>query len=72
MTSWFRAICDEHKEVCSIFCVSWGNNTIVWPLGDDAPEAAQAFLSEHWTCKLRLVRDDNEGDPEGYVDRTPP
>lgn len=37
-----------------------------------AVEAAQEFLREHYACKLRLVRDDNEDDPPGYTDKTPP
>lgn len=73
MTSWFRAICDDCKEICSIFCVSWSAGPIIrWPLGEGAAEAANEFLTKHWACKLRLVRDDNEDDPPGYVDKTPP
>ena len=70
MTSWYKAICDGHAEVCSIFLV--GHTKIYAVIPEDAEAIAVEWLAEHWTCKLRLVRDDNEDWPKHYIDRTPP
>lgn len=68
MQEWYRAVCDEHRECCTIFVA--GHKEIVTAYPEDAREAAMTFLSDHWTCQLRLFRD--EPTPPGYTNRTPP
>jgi hypothetical protein len=72
VTSWYHAVCDEHRERCSIFVAHRDRIETVFP--EPAREAAMQFLSDHWNCVLRLFRDDNGGTawPASYTDRTPP
>lgn len=73
MTSWYHAVCDKCREVCDIFVVYNRSVEIAWPLSEGtlARDAADAFLTDHWTCELRLLRDDSGSWPKDYKDRSP-
>ena len=60
MKTWYRAVCDEHKEMCDIIV----NNPICGAayLGEDA-ETIDVWLSMHRNCKLRLVHSDEDLEP---------
>jgi len=68
MKTWYRAICDEHKEMCHVVV----NNPLTTAnlLGDQNEDIHQ-WLSLHYSCKLRLVHFDDEIEKcweQGYID----
>jgi len=56
MKIWFKAVCDEHKEMCNVFV----HNT--YNFIETYLDAAQviAWLTEHGDCHLRLIHQDEE------------
>jgi hypothetical protein len=59
MTYWYEAVCDEHKEYCSIFVI-FNEDISLYCI--DTKMGAE-FLYKHEHCKLRLVSEferDNE------------
>ena len=68
MKTWYRAVCDEHKEICHVVV----NNplTTAHLLGDQNEDIHQ-WLSLHYSCALRLVHFDDEIEKcweQGYID----
>ena len=68
MKTWYKAICDEHKEMCDVLV----NNplTTAHLLGDKNEDIHQ-WLSLHYGCKLRLIHFDEDNEKcwdDGYVD----
>lgn len=55
MKTWYRAVCDEHKECCNIF-VSNPSTTSAYLSKHDIE--IQKFLSTHYGCNLRFVHND--------------
>jgi len=63
MTTWYKAVCDDHKQVASIFVVRSPRpegDKISWPPTHE--ESAPKFLSDHFGCKLRMLCDDHHDD----------
>ena len=61
MKTWYRAVCDDHKEMIHIFV----NNpicTAAYLGSEEQSRDIQAWLSLHYGCKLRLVYTDEELD----------
>lgn len=57
MKTWYKAVCDEHKEMCDILV---SNPTCgAAYLGKDS-EIIQAWLELHSNCHLRLVHRDDD------------
>lgn len=71
MTNWYRAYCPEHREACVVFVCS-SQSGVGAPYPNDAHRAAVEFLSDHYGCRLELIRDDQLDLPPGTTDRTPP
>ena len=68
MKTWYRAVCDEHKEMIDIFV----NNplTTAHYLGDKNEDIHQ-WLSLHYNCDLRLIHYDEDNEKcwdQGYSD----
>jgi hypothetical protein len=59
MKIWWRAVCDEHKEMCAIF-VNDILQTVLYlkPYNDDIA----AWMDLHKDCKLRLIYTDQDMD----------
>ena len=55
MKRWYRAVCDEHREACSVL-VSSPSVTASYLTPWDS--LIQGWLETHVNCKLRLVHDD--------------
>lgn len=60
MQIWYDAVCDNHKELCTIMVDS--------PVGtapyvsDESNLAIKQWLIEHSSCKLRLICSDEDLD----------
>ena len=67
MKTWYKAVCNEHKEMIDIFV----NNVVTtnaYLLDND--ECINIWLQLHYGCKLRLIHDDVDMDEcfnNGYV-----
>lgn len=60
MHTWYRAVCDAHKEMCHVLVKSnfWVFDVSKSLLGD-SEHAIHEFLERHYGCGLRLIwRDD--------------
>ena len=57
MKTWYRAVCDEHKEMCTVM-VSNPKCTEHY-LGKNNKEI-QAWLERHSNCNLKLVHRDED------------
>lgn len=58
MKTWWHAVCDEHKEF--VDCVVNNPVATVHYLNDKT-DVINAFLNEHWSCKLKLRHTDSPG-----------
>jgi hypothetical protein len=68
MKTWYKAVCDTHKEMCDIFV----NNPLATAhlLGDKNEDIHQ-WLSLHYNCDLRLIHHDEDNEKcweKGYAD----
>ena len=69
MHTWYRAVCDEHKEMCHVLVTStfhirsdlYLNDEKYYPNKTDGNVIVQ-WLRYHYGCKLRLVHLDTELD----------
>lgn len=59
MKTWYRAVCDDHKEMIDIF-VSNPGCTAHYLSGFDRD--IQEWLSQHYVCELRFVHRDEQLD----------
>ena len=59
MKTWYKAVCDKHKEACNIF-VDNPSMTELY-LGERDKEI-QTWLMKHYGCALRLIHDDYDLD----------
>ncbi len=57
MKIWYRAVCDEHKEMAYVFV---SNPTCTAHYLSESDVEIQAWLSRHYSCKLRLIHSDEE------------
>lgn len=67
MKIWYKAVCDEHKEIIDIF-VNNVATTNHYLLSKD--EMINSWLQLHYGCKLRLIYLDTDMDEcfnNGYV-----
>jgi len=55
MKTWYRAVCDEHKEACHIFVSNPSCTSHYLSVND---QNIQDWLSKHYACKLRLIHHD--------------
>jgi len=77
MHTWYRAVCDEHKEMCHVLVTStfdirsdvYLKDFKYYPNNTDGNVIVK-WLSNHYGCKLRLVHRDTELDElwEEYTD----
>ena len=59
MKTWYKAVCDTHKEACNIFV----DNPVITNLYlGDRDREIQAWLMKHYGCDLRLIHDDHDLD----------
>ena len=68
MKTWYKAVCDEHKEMCD--CLVNNPLTTATLLGDKNEDIHQWF-SLHYNCKLRLIHYDEDNEEcwnKGYSD----
>lgn len=67
MKTWYKAVCDEHKEMLDIF-VNNVATTHHYLLDDDT--TINAWLQLHYGCQLRLIHNDLDMDEcfgKGYT-----
>jgi len=74
MTTWWNAVCDEHRCYCTVLITFNGALSSLMGQGDDCASYAAEWLEEHYMCKLRLIQSDedydnldgyrNDGDPD--------
>ena len=57
MKTWYRAVCDEHKEMCHVLV---SNPSCGAHYLKEKDAGIQAWLELHSNCKLRLVHRDDE------------
>jgi hypothetical protein len=67
MKTWYKAVCDEHKEMLDIFVnnVATTNHYLL-----DKDKLINMWLQLHYGCKLRLIHLDSDMDEcfnSGYV-----
>lgn len=55
MKTWYKAVCDKHKEFITIFV---SNPSATAHYLADADVSIQAWLEMHTNCKLRLIHRD--------------
>ncbi len=55
MKTWWKAVCDEHKEMCEIFV---NNVHVTSKYLSEGSDVIEDFMKRHRACKLRLVHDD--------------
>jgi hypothetical protein len=68
MKTWYKAVCDEHKEFIDIFV---NNPTTTSAYLSDKDELIQLWLELHWNCRLRLIHSDFDLEDvynRGYVE----
>lgn len=70
MHTWWRVVCDEHKEMTHLVVSTWPGEFLILAKDyrssedekrDDERITAQ-FLDKHWACELRLVQRDDHLD----------
>jgi len=69
MHTWYRAVCDEHKEMCHVLVTStfhirselYLNDKKYYP-NDTEGNTIVKWLGKHYGCKLRLVHQDTDLD----------
>lgn len=59
MKTWYRAVCDEHKEACIVFVT---NPTCTFGYLAHHDMDIQAWLTLHYGCNLRFVHNDKDLD----------
>lgn len=59
MKTWWKATCDEHKEMCDIF-VNNIRTTAAYLM--DRDELINDWMDTHRACKLRLIHSDQDLD----------
>lgn len=59
MKVWYRAVCDEHKEICDCM-VDGPRRTAIYLARKNGD--IQAWFALHNGCRLRLIRHDHELD----------
>ena len=59
MKTWYKAVCDEHKEMIDIFV---SNIKCTATYLEDHDELINSWLQLHYGCKLRLVHLDTDLD----------
>lgn len=60
MKTWYRAVCDQHKEMCHILVSnpSCGSHYL-----SEHDEDIQRWLEKHSACDLRIVHRDDQLEP---------
>lgn len=59
MKTWYKAVCDEHKEMIDIFVT----NVVITSLYlADKNDSINSWLSKHYGCNLRLIHNDSDLD----------
>lgn len=61
MKTWYKAVCDEHKELIDIF-VNDVITTNHYLSDSDKNETIRTWLNLHYGCKLRLIHLDTDLD----------
>lgn len=59
MKTWYRAVCDEHKEACHVLVSNPSCGAVYL---SDRDQEIQEWLTKHYGCKLRLIHSDEELD----------
>jgi len=59
MKIWYKAVCDEHKEMINIF-VDNPTRTALYLSEHD--KDIHAWLGLHYNCKLRMIHQDHDLD----------
>jgi hypothetical protein len=69
MHTWYRAVCDEHKEMCHVLVTSTFHIRSELYLNDEgyygddkSGNIIVKWLSKHYECNLRLVHQDSDLD----------
>lgn len=74
MTTWWHAVCDEHRCGCTVQITYSGNGDKISSLMENGTEQAVKavkWLHEHYGCKLRLMQEFPDGDPsDDYFEHT--
>jgi len=60
MKNWYSAVCDTHKEFCSIM-VDSPAGTIPF-LSEESNIAIKEWMVEHSCCKVRIISQDEDLD----------
>jgi len=60
MKTWYRAVCDEHKEMCHILVSNPSCGAHYLKQHD---KEIQKWLTDHSNCELRLVHRDENLEP---------
>ena len=55
MKTWYKAVCDTHKEMCNLFV---NNIQCTYHYLLDKDELINDWLAAHYGCKLRLIHHD--------------
>jgi hypothetical protein len=55
MKTWYRAVCNEHKEMCNVIVSNPECSMVL--LGKHSKEIENWF-SKHYSCNLRLIHND--------------
>ena len=55
MKTWYRAVCDKHKEACHIFV---SNPTCSKDYLSTYDKNIQTWLEKHYGCDLRFIHQD--------------
>ena len=59
MKTWYRAVCDEHREMIEVFV---SNPSCTADYLSDYDVDIQEWLTCHYACELRLVHRDDQLD----------
>jgi len=67
MKTWYRAVCDEHEEMCHVLVSNPSCGAYYLKKHD---QEIQKWLTDHSNCKLRLVHKDEDLEPilDNYED----
>lgn len=55
MKTWYKAVCDKHKEACSVFV---SNPSCSSHYLSEYDAQIQLWLEKHYGCNLRLIHQD--------------
>lgn len=61
MHVWYKAVCDEHKEMCDVI-VNNPQRTFHFLGDDDTTSHINMWLEKHYGCNLRLIHRDEQLD----------